>query len=52
VQPEAGGALSAVLAAGQTPADLNRALFAQGVILAGLELRHRSLEAQFLELTK
>ncbi|RYU80523.1 ABC transporter ATP-binding protein [Hymenobacter persicinus] len=51
-QPEAGGVLSAVLAPGQTPADLNRALFAQGVVLAGLELRHRSLEAQFLELTK
>ncbi len=34
------------------PADLNRVLFDQGLVLAGLEVRHRSLEAQFLELTK
>jgi ABC-type multidrug transport system ATPase subunit len=52
VKPEAGGAFSAALEHGHTPADLNRALFAQGVILAGLELRRRTLEAQFLELTK
>jgi ABC-type multidrug transport system ATPase subunit len=52
VKAEPGGAYSAVLAPGQGPADLNRALFAQGIMLAGLELRHRTLEAQFLELTK
>jgi len=52
VQPEPGNAFSAALAAGHGPADLNRALFAQGIVLAGLEVRHRSLEAQFLELTK
>ncbi|GAA3947639.1 ABC transporter ATP-binding protein [Hymenobacter algoricola] len=52
VKDEPGGSCSAVLAPGHTPADLNRALFAQGIVLAGLELRHRTLEAQFLELTK
>jgi len=52
VKPEPGGTYSAVLAPGHSPADLNRALFAQNIVLAGLELRHRSLEAQFLELTK
>ncbi|TGE28780.1 ABC transporter ATP-binding protein [Hymenobacter metallicola] len=52
VRPETGGGHSAVLAPGHTPAELNRALFASGVVLAGLEVRHRSLEAQFLELTK
>lgn len=51
VQPEVGG-FSAALDSGHSPADLNRALFAQGIVLAGLEMRHRSLEAQFLELTK
>jgi ABC-2 type transport system ATP-binding protein len=51
LKPETAGAYSAVLA-GYGPADLNRALFAQGIALAGLEVRHRSLEAQFLELTK
>ncbi|MCB2410126.1 ABC transporter ATP-binding protein [Hymenobacter lucidus] len=52
VRPETGGGHSAVLAPGHTPAELNRALFASGVVLAGLEMRQRSLEAQFLELTK
>ncbi|SHJ48420.1 ABC-2 type transport system ATP-binding protein [Hymenobacter daecheongensis DSM 21074] len=52
VKAEPAGTISAVLAPGHSPADLNRALFAQGIILAGLELRHRTLEAQFLELTK
>ncbi|UOQ51470.1 ABC transporter ATP-binding protein [Hymenobacter cellulosivorans] len=52
VRPETGGGHSAVLAPGHTPAELNRTLFASGVVLAGLEVRHRSLEAQFLELTK
>ncbi|MCR5886276.1 ABC transporter ATP-binding protein [Hymenobacter sp. J193] len=51
VQPEADGRLSAVLAPEQHPAALNEALFSQGIILAGLELRHRSLETQFLALT-
>ena len=52
VRPETEGVVSAALAPGHGPADLNRALFAQNIVLAGLELRHRSLEAQFLELTK
>ncbi|TGE20004.1 ABC transporter ATP-binding protein [Hymenobacter elongatus] len=52
VRPEPGGGHSAVLAPEHSPADLNRSLFAHGVVLAGLEVRHRSLEAQFLELTK
>ncbi|HEX8425998.1 ABC transporter ATP-binding protein [Hymenobacter sp.] len=52
VRPEAAGVFSAALAPGHDSADLNRALFAQGIALAGLEVRHRSLEAQFLELTK
>ena len=52
VRPEAGDILSAALAPTHGPADVNRALFEQGLVLAGLELRHRSLEAQFLELTK
>ena len=52
VKAEAGGSLSAVLAPGHSPADLNRALFGLGVVLAGLELRHRTLEAQFLEIIK
>jgi ABC-2 type transport system ATP-binding protein len=51
-RPETAGAFSAALVAGHGPADLNRALFQQGIVLAGLEVRHRSLEAQFLELTK
>ncbi|WP_022822968.1 ABC transporter ATP-binding protein [Hymenobacter norwichensis] len=52
LKPETAGIYSAVLAAGHGPADLNRALFEQGIALAGLEVRHRSLEAQFLELTR
>jgi ABC-type multidrug transport system ATPase subunit len=52
VRPEPDGQFSAALAPGHGPADLNRALFAQNITLAGLELRRRSLEAQFLELTK
>ena len=52
VRPETGDILSAALAPTHGPADVNRALFEQGLVLAGLELRHRSLEAQFLELTK
>ncbi|MBG8553536.1 ABC transporter ATP-binding protein [Hymenobacter guriensis] len=51
VQAEADGCLSAVLTSEQHPAALNEALFSQGIILAGLELRHRSLETQFLALT-
>ncbi|MCB2376833.1 ABC transporter ATP-binding protein [Hymenobacter sp. BT635] len=52
VRPETGGGHSAELTPGHSPAELNRALFASGVVLAGLEVRQRSLEAQFLELTK
>ncbi|MBD2716928.1 ABC transporter ATP-binding protein [Microvirga sp. STR05] len=52
VRPETGGILSAAVAASHGPADVNRALFEQGIVLAGLEIRHRSLEAQFLELTR
>ncbi|MCC2545004.1 ATP-binding cassette domain-containing protein [Hymenobacter sp. BT175] len=52
VKPETNGAVSMQLAADFGPADLNRALFDQGLVLASLEVRHRSLEAQFLELTK
>lgn len=52
VRPEPGGAFSAVLGAGYQPAALNQALFLQGLVLNSLEVRHRSLETQFLELTK
>jgi ABC-2 type transport system ATP-binding protein len=52
VQPEADGRLSAQLAEGYDPAALNRALFEQGIVLAGLEMRQRSLETQFLALTQ
>ncbi|MBC6699464.1 ABC transporter ATP-binding protein [Hymenobacter puniceus] len=52
IRAEADGQLSVALAPGHGSADLNRALFAQNIVLAGLELRRRSLEAQFLELTK
>ena len=51
-RPEPGGSISAVLEAGRQPAELNQALFLQGLVLNGLEIRHRSLETQFLELTK
>lgn len=52
VQPEPDGRLSAQLADGHDPAALNRALFEQGIVLAGLEMRQRSLETQFLALTQ
>ncbi|GAB2479663.1 ABC transporter ATP-binding protein [Hymenobacter qilianensis] len=52
VRPEPGGAFSAVLGTGYQPAELNQALFLQGLVLNSLEIRHRSLETQFLELTK
>ncbi|MBC6607956.1 ABC transporter ATP-binding protein [Hymenobacter sp. BT188] len=52
VRPEPGGAFSAVLGTGYQPAELNQALFLQGLVLNSLEVRHRSLETQFLELTK
>ncbi|MBC6990155.1 ABC transporter ATP-binding protein [Hymenobacter sp. BT491] len=51
IKPAPDGSVSVVLAAGLSPAELNRALFAHNVAVAGLEMRHRSLEAQFLELT-
>jgi ABC-2 type transport system ATP-binding protein len=52
VRPEAGGSVSAVLAPSHSPAELNQALFLQGLVLNSLEVRHRSLETHFLELTK
>jgi ABC-2 type transport system ATP-binding protein len=52
VQAEPDGRLSAQLADGYDTAALNQALFAQGVVLAGLEMRPRSLETQFLALTQ
>ncbi|QIX63286.1 ABC transporter ATP-binding protein [Hymenobacter lutimineralis] len=51
VQAEAEGRVSVVLDSAHDPAALNEALFRQGIVLAGLELRHRSLESQFLALT-
>ncbi|GAB3825498.1 ABC transporter ATP-binding protein [Hymenobacter jeollabukensis] len=50
VQPAPGGACSLALAPGHSPADLNRALFAQGLALAHLSTEQRSLENQFLQL--
>ncbi|WP_262712899.1 hypothetical protein [Hymenobacter radiodurans] len=41
-----------MLGTGYQPAELNQALFLQGLVLNSLEVRHRSLETQFLELTK
>ncbi|SMC00208.1 ABC transporter related [Hymenobacter roseosalivarius DSM 11622] len=52
VRPEPAGGVSAVLGPGRQPAELNQALFLQGLVLNSLEVRHRSLETQFLELTK
>lgn len=46
------GSCSVVLAPGHSPADLNRALFAQGLALAHLSTERRSLETQFLEIIK
>ncbi|WP_303311397.1 ABC transporter ATP-binding protein [Hymenobacter sp. BT730] len=52
VQTESDGRLSAQLAEGYDPAALNKALFERGIVLAGLEMRQRSLETQFLALTQ
>ncbi|WP_235917367.1 ABC transporter ATP-binding protein [Hymenobacter busanensis] len=52
VRPETDGRVSCALAIGHSPASLNQALFAQGLALAHLEMRHRRLEDQFLELIK
>jgi ABC-2 type transport system ATP-binding protein len=52
IRPEPGGGVSAVLGPDHQPAELNQALFLQGLVLNGLEVRHRSLETQFLELIK
>jgi ABC-type multidrug transport system ATPase subunit len=40
------------LAADFTTADLNRALFQQGIVLAELSLRKKTLESQFLDIIK
>ncbi|GAA4387127.1 ABC transporter ATP-binding protein [Hymenobacter koreensis] len=50
VRPENEGRVSCALAVGHTPSSLNQALFAQGLTLAHLELRHRRLEDQFLSI--
>jgi ABC-2 type transport system ATP-binding protein len=50
VRPEGEGQVSCALDLGYTPAALNQALFAQGLTLAHLEVRHRRLEDQFLSL--
>jgi ABC-2 type transport system ATP-binding protein len=52
VQTAPDGAYSLTLAAGHSPADLNQALFAQGLVLAHLSTERRSLEGQFLELIR
>ena len=52
VQLAPDGSCSVVLAPGHSPADLNRALFAQGLALAHLSTERRSLETQFLEIIK
>ena len=40
------------LSEGYTSTDLNRDMFAQGIVLSQLLVRRKSLEAQFLEITK
>ncbi|AYA36497.1 ATP-binding cassette domain-containing protein [Hymenobacter oligotrophus] len=50
VQTLANGACSLALASGHSAADVNRALFAQGLALAHLSTEQRSLEAEFLQI--
>lgn len=52
VQLAPDGSCSLILPPGHSPADINRALFAQGLALAYLSTERRSLETQFLELVK
>jgi ABC-2 type transport system ATP-binding protein len=44
--------ITLTLAEGYTSTDLNRDMFAQGVVLSQLLVRRKSLEAQFLEIIK
>ncbi|MBD1396975.1 ABC transporter ATP-binding protein [Pontibacter sp. JH31] len=44
--------ITLTLTEGYTSTDLNRDMFAQGIVLSQLLVRRKSLEAQFLEITK
>ncbi|MDX5420301.1 MAG: ABC transporter ATP-binding protein [Hymenobacteraceae bacterium] len=44
--------ITLTLSEGYTSTDLNRDMFAQGIVLSQLLVRRKSLEAQFLEITK